>query len=108
MPRYEYECEECKNVITISHSIHIDPVIKCAKCDGKMERLISGGTGVIFTEGDGEISSKPDSYWENAERVKQSKLKKRQSAAKEKLYYKDRETMTKIENKFLNRGMAQT
>lgn len=48
MPRYDFECAVCHNVIELQKSIHDEtaPLCFAPGCDGKheMERLIGGST----------------------------------------------------------------
>ena len=109
MPTYEYGCENCDIVIHVRHSIHEDPDnIVCDICGDKLERLISGGTGVIFAEGNDAISSKPDSYFENAEKERLKKLKQRQDMVKEKLFYKDKKTIEQAKQQIINKQRMAT
>ena len=48
MPTYEYECTKCQNVFDVFQSITAQPLKKCPKCKGKVNRLIGGGSGIIF------------------------------------------------------------
>jgi len=48
MPNYEYKCNDCAYKFTVFQKITDKPVKKCPKCDGNVERLISGGTGFIL------------------------------------------------------------
>ena len=48
MPTYEYKCTKCGHVFEAFQKMSDPPVEKCPKCDGPVERLISGGTGLIF------------------------------------------------------------
>ena len=48
MPNYEYKCNDCAHKFTVFQKITDKPVKKCPKCDGNVERLISGGTGFIL------------------------------------------------------------
>ena len=48
MPTYEYFCKECKFEFEEFQSIASEPIQICPKCEGKVERKISGGTGLIF------------------------------------------------------------
>ncbi len=42
MPIYEYECEKCGAVVEMMHGMSEKPATtKCAKCKGKLQRLIS-------------------------------------------------------------------
>lgn len=48
MPTYEYRCLDCGHQFEAFQSIQADPIRACPKCSGRVERLISGGTGLIF------------------------------------------------------------
>ena len=48
MPTYEYKCQDCGYTFERFQSIKDKPIAKCPKCGGKVQRLISGGAGVIF------------------------------------------------------------
>ena len=48
MPRYEYQCQKCKRRHEASQSITAKPLTKCAKCGGRLQRLISTGSGFLF------------------------------------------------------------
>ncbi len=48
MPTYEYYCTECNFEFEEFQSIASEPITHCPKCDGKVQRKISGGTGLIF------------------------------------------------------------
>ena len=49
MPTYEYECRACGHAFETMHSMTAPVLRKCPKCAKlKLERLISGGAGVIF------------------------------------------------------------
>jgi len=48
MATYEYKCTKCGEVFEASQKMSDAPLEKCPKCDGPVERLISGGTGLIF------------------------------------------------------------
>ena len=48
MPTYEYECDKCKKHFDIFHSMKDEPIKKCPECGGKFNRLIGGGSGIIF------------------------------------------------------------
>jgi predicted nucleic acid-binding Zn ribbon protein len=61
---------------------------KCPKCKGQMERVFVRMPGIVFKEGMGEESSKPSSYWRNAERTKQNNIAKQVQIDQEKTFYK--------------------
>lgn len=49
MPTYEYECSSCGHALEIFQSMTDKKIKKCPKCGkNKLERLIGGGTGIIF------------------------------------------------------------
>jgi len=48
MPTYEYKCQICGYMFEIFQSMKDKPATKCPECNGKVQRLISGGAGVIF------------------------------------------------------------
>ena len=48
MPTYEYECQKCKRHQEAFQAITAKPLTKCAKCGGKLKRLISRGSGFLF------------------------------------------------------------
>ncbi|MDD2927446.1 MAG: zinc ribbon domain-containing protein [Candidatus Omnitrophica bacterium] len=48
MPTYEYECRNCNKVFDIFQKITDKPIEKCPKCHKKINRLIGGGSGIIF------------------------------------------------------------
>ena len=55
MPTYEYACEHC-GIFEVFQSMSEDALKKCPLCGSKkVQRLISGGAGVIF---------KGDGFWE--------------------------------------------
>lgn len=49
MPTYEYRCTACGHAFETMHGMTAPVLRKCPKCGRlKLERLISGGAGVIF------------------------------------------------------------
>jgi len=48
MPTYEYECEKCGHRFERFQSMSDTPLTVCPECRGKVNRLVSGGGGVIF------------------------------------------------------------
>jgi predicted nucleic acid-binding Zn ribbon protein len=71
--------------------------IVCPKCNSKMDMLF-GMPGVIIGETNDEISAKPSRYWKNAEENRIKRQRKEQDAQREKIRYKDKETIQKIKN----------
>ncbi len=48
MPTYEYECTVCQHKFEELQKFADKPLAKCPVCGGKLRRLISGGSGLIF------------------------------------------------------------
>jgi putative FmdB family regulatory protein len=48
MPTYEYVCNKCHHHFEAFQSIASEPLTVCPACKGKLERMISGGVGLIF------------------------------------------------------------
>lgn len=48
MPTYEYECTKCGHQFEVFQKITDKPRSRCPRCSGKVKRLISGGSGLIF------------------------------------------------------------
>ena len=48
MPTYEYACNQCEHQFETMQNMKEDPLTVCSECGGKLRRLISGGTGIIF------------------------------------------------------------
>lgn len=48
MPTYEYRCKKCGYQFEKFQQITAEPLKKCPECGGAVERLISGGAGIIF------------------------------------------------------------
>ena len=47
MPTYEYKCKDCDYTFEKFQGMKDKPIEKCPKCEGRVQRLISGGAGVI-------------------------------------------------------------
>lgn len=48
MPTYEYECTKCGHVFEEFKPMSAPKRERCPECRGKVERLVSGGMGVVF------------------------------------------------------------
>ena len=53
MPTYEYECRKCGLRFERQQGMTEAPLTQCPKCDGEVQRLISGGSGFIL-KGNGQ------------------------------------------------------
>lgn len=68
MPTYEYACTSCGGHFDYFHGISEEPKKFCETCGGPLQRLLSGGSGLIFkgsgfyiTDYKGESSKGSDS-----------------------------------------------
>jgi putative FmdB family regulatory protein len=48
MPTYEYECQKCEHRFERFQNMSAEPIKTCPECGGNVDRLISGGAGVII------------------------------------------------------------
>lgn len=48
MPTYEYECKKCGYQFERFQSITAEPVKTCPKCRGRVHRMLTTGSGIIF------------------------------------------------------------
>lgn len=62
MPTYEYRCPKC-GIFDMVQSITAEPLQECPTCKSPVQRLISGGVGIIF-KGSGfyVTDNRSDSY----------------------------------------------
>ena len=48
MPTYEYKCPNCGTLFERFQKITSKPELPCPKCGTSAQRLISGGSGLVF------------------------------------------------------------
>ncbi len=48
MPTYNYYCNDCGTHFSYFQKMSESPISNCENCGGKVKRLITGGTGLIF------------------------------------------------------------
>ncbi len=48
MPTYEYKCKSCQEKFEELQKITDPAIDKCPHCGGPVERIISGGAGMVF------------------------------------------------------------
>lgn len=48
MPTYEYKCTHCGHNFEVFQKMTDKHLEKCPKCNRKVKRLISSGSGIIF------------------------------------------------------------
>ncbi len=73
MPTYEYKCRDCGEKFDEFQKITDSPLTKCPFCGGPVDRLISGGSGVMFKGSGFYITDyRSDSYKKAAEKDRSS------------------------------------
>jgi len=72
MPTYEYLCLSCQHKFEEFQRISEPPLETCPRCGGKVERLLSGGAGLLF-KGSGfyKTDYRSDSYKKKAKEEKE-------------------------------------
>ncbi|MEQ9364102.1 MAG: zinc ribbon domain-containing protein [Leptospirales bacterium] len=48
MPTYTYECKDCGNRYDAFQSMSAAADTECPQCKGRVERVIGGGSGIVF------------------------------------------------------------
>jgi putative FmdB family regulatory protein len=48
MPTYQYKCHKCGEVFEAFQKMTDPPIESCPHCQGKVERIISGGVGFLL------------------------------------------------------------
>lgn len=67
MPTYEYECTKCGHLFEQFQSIKAEPLKKCPTCKGRVKRLLSSGSGLLFKGSGFYITDyRSDSYKQGA------------------------------------------
>lgn len=109
MPRTsDFKCTSCSFEQELLFKSYDDLMaqkdeIQCPKCGNAMQMLI-GMPGFFVGETNDEVSAKPSSYWRNAESNRIKRQRKEQDEQREKVRYKDKETIQKIKNHQANTG----
>jgi putative FmdB family regulatory protein len=97
MPIYEYECRKCKAHTEVFQKITDKPPVKCRKCGGRLEKLISAvaiqfkGSGWYVTDY-AENRKKPESGEEKKAEKPETSAKDSKSKSKEDSPKKSSET----------------
>ena len=84
MPTYEYACRACGNEFEEFQSITAKPIRKCPKCSKlKVERLISGGAGLLFKGSGFYITDyRSEGYKKEAKKDKEASSSKKSDSKK--------------------------
>lgn len=53
MPTYEYQCRKCRKRSEVRQEITAKTLTKCAKCGGRLKRMIGGAGGGLLFKGSG-------------------------------------------------------
>lgn len=96
MPRYDFKCS---NEHVFEEHVFLndrDIPIPCPKCSSPAKRIFISAPKIEIKEGMNILSSKPDSYWDNAEEQRIKKQADRRAEQKEKIHY-DAEYRKKVE-----------
>lgn len=48
MPTYQYQCTNCSYEFEKFQKITDEPIKSCPQCEGRVKRLITGGSGLLF------------------------------------------------------------
>lgn len=48
MPTYDYKCQQCEHTFEYFQAMSDARLENCPECEGKVRRLVSGGSGLIF------------------------------------------------------------
>ena len=79
MPTYTYKCKVCKMQFESFQSIVDPPLQHCPSCHGEIQRVITGGSGLIF-KGSGFYIT--DYARKSSSDTSSSSIKKSESKAK--------------------------
>ena len=87
MPTYEYVCKKCHHRFEAFQSIASQALEVCPSCEGPLERIIFGGSGLIF-KGSGfyitDYKNKSDGSSKSTTRTKVEKTVEKVSEKTEK------------------------
>ena len=77
MPTYNYKCKNCNLSFSIFQKMNESPKSKCKDCGGMLERIITGGTGMIFKGSGFYLTDYKKSDSKNKLTKKKKKVKKK-------------------------------
>ena len=60
MPTYDYYCKKCELTLEVVKSFSDESEVKCQKCNGIMERKISGGEHIVYRGSGWARNQKPN------------------------------------------------
>lgn len=71
MPTYTYRCQDCSQEYDAYQSMMEDPHTDCPSCNGRVQRLIGAGAGILF-KGSGFYVTDYKSHGKNDKKEKAS------------------------------------
>ena len=84
MPTYDYVCTDCSHEFEEFQKMS-DPLLEeCPECDGKLQRKIGGGAGLLFKGNGFYITDYKNKQPEGETKSKKDKPKKTDTTKKEK------------------------
>ena len=89
MPIYEFECRKCKSHLEVFQKMNDKPPVKCPKCGGRLEKLISAsafqfkGSGWYVTDYAGQSKKAAEKAESEATVTSDSKSDKTDKKTKE-------------------------
>jgi putative FmdB family regulatory protein len=51
MPTYTYKCKNCDEIFEIFQRITDEPITRCKKCSGEVDKIITSGNFVLKGKG---------------------------------------------------------
>jgi putative FmdB family regulatory protein len=82
MPTYDNKCRKCGFEFETFQSITEKPVELCPKCGGRVERLIRGGSGLLFKGNGFYITDYRSESYKKAAQAEKSEHKTSDSSSK--------------------------
>ena len=89
MPIYEFECRKCKAYLEVFQKVSDKPPVKCRKCGGRLEKLISApaiqfkGAGWYVTDYAGKgKAAKTEEHSESSSSSSEKSINKETSPSK--------------------------
>ena len=73
MPTYEYACQKCRKHSDVRQEITAKPLTKCAKCGGRIKRIMGGGGGLLFKGSGFYITDYRSANYKAGEKAEKSK-----------------------------------
>src|SRR5260370_34882354 len=79
MPIYEYVCEKCGNLVEVIQKVSDEPLKRCTKCRGKLEKIYSRtsfqlkGSGWYKSDYPASTTAKPEAKKEDKKTEKTDK-----------------------------------